>query len=116
MGGFFLGSAHTGHPEATKQWPALMQKYLPDKLLATRHKQLLNKKEVKTTFNHELGEFVPIKTGEIDKEAVSKGLDMAYKLKGSYAPEKRLNLNLNSPYKELTDEELQNIVNAQKET
>lgn len=51
---------------------------LPDELLAEKHLALLNKMQ---------GE-------EIDVNAVKYGLDMAYKIKGTYAPEKKLNLNL----------------------
>ena len=53
-------------------WKELMKEYIPDKLLAEKHKELLNKK---------------IK-GELDPNAVGKGLDMGYKLKGKYTPEK----------------------------
>jgi hypothetical protein len=56
-------------------WKELMDEYLPDKLLAKRHLALLNKTEGKT--------------GQPETMAVSKGLDMAYKLKGKYAPEKQ---------------------------
>lgn len=52
----------------SKGWQQLMDKYLPDAFLAKKHKELLNKKE----------------KGEVDTQAVSKGLDMAYKLKGRY--------------------------------
>ncbi len=52
---------------------------IPDELVAEKHKALLNKIDDK---------------GEIDVQAVSKGVDMAYKLKGSYAPEKSINLDL----------------------
>ena len=41
--------------------------------------------------------------------------ELALKVFGSFAPEKSINLNLNSPYKELTDDELANIAyKAQK--
>lgn len=52
---------------------------IPDDLIVEKHKALLNKVD---------------KEGEIDVQAVSKGVDMAYKLKGSYAPEKSINLDL----------------------
>lgn len=51
---------------------------IPNELLAEKHLALLNKGDDKG----------------IDIQAVSKGLDMAYKLKGSYAPEKSVNLNI----------------------
>ena len=52
---------------------------LPDELLTEKHLALLNK----------------MTGNEIDVQAVSKGLDLAYKLKGSYAPEKSATLNVN---------------------
>ena len=52
---------------------------LPDDLLEEKHLALLNRLD---------------DTGGIDVQAVAKGLDMAYKVKGSYAPEKNINLNI----------------------
>lgn len=63
---------------------------IPDKLLAKRHLELLNKRE-HIKIDDEIEDVGP------DTQAVSKGLDMAYKLKGAYAPEKSMNLNLNQP-------------------
>ena len=45
---------------------------LPDELIAEKHLALLNKVDEK---------------GEIDVQAVKAGVDMAHKIKGSYAPE-----------------------------
>lgn len=71
----------------SKGWQELLDKHLPDKLLAEKHRELLNKKEVVTKNNVTTGEVDTIETGEIDVTAVTKGLDMAYKLKGRYANE-----------------------------
>lgn len=73
---------------------------LPDDLLAEKHLALLNKQEVRLKNNNETGEIDVVPTGEIDVIAVSKGLDMAYKLKGSYAPEKSQSINLNFEVKD----------------
>jgi len=62
---------------------------LPDDLLEEKHLALLNKTEKK--YDTE-GNMV---SEEIDTNAVSKGLDMAYKVKGSYAPDKNINMNVN---------------------
>lgn len=62
---------------------------LPDDLLEEKHLALLNKVERKYTSTGEL------LSEDIDAQAVSKGLDMAYKIKGSYAPEKQINTNVN---------------------
>lgn len=76
---------------------------IPDSLLEEKHIALLEKLEMKRTFNQDIGEWIEIETGQIDTIAVSKGLDMAYKLKGAYAPEKSIatNVNINVSSKEL---------------
>jgi hypothetical protein len=51
---------------------------LPDALLAKKHLALLNK----------------MQGDEIDVNAVKYGLEMAYKIKGTYAPEKSTSLNV----------------------
>lgn len=77
-----------------KKRPAVIKKLLsiadslPDKLLIEKHLALLNKKEVVTKNNMTTGEIAVVETDEIDVQAVSKGLDLAYKLKGSFAEEK----------------------------
>jgi len=52
---------------------------LPDALLAEKHLALLNK----------------MTGGEIDVNAVKYGLEMAYKIKGTYAPDRSVNTTLN---------------------
>jgi hypothetical protein len=81
-------------------WTELMEQVLPDQLLADKHAALLNKKETKRTFDHSTGEWVDKATGDVDAQAVSKGLDMAYKLKGRYSPTK---VSFVDPYEELDD-------------
>jgi len=66
----------------SKGWINLMKKHLPDSLLAQRHNDLLNKKEFIAI--GKAGERELVETGEIDANAVAKGLDMAYKLKSKY--------------------------------
>ncbi len=63
-------SGRTDKLVRTKGWEELMEQYLPDKLLGQKHKALLNKKDKET--------------GEPETQAVSKGLEMAYKLKGRF--------------------------------
>ncbi len=55
-------------------------KSIPDELLVEKHLALLRKKE-KVVINGEVNE-------DIDAQAVKSGLDMAYKLKGAYSPDK----------------------------
>lgn len=68
---------------------------IPDSLLIKKHLQLLNKEEVITKNNMSTGEVDVIKTGQIDAIAVKAGLDMAYKLKSSYAPIKTQEVGIN---------------------
>ncbi len=70
---------------------------IPDELLVEKHLQLLNKVNGK----------------EIDTQAVKAGLEMAYKLKGSFAPDKikysgELNIN---PLTDKEKEALRNLFN-----
>lgn len=60
---------------------------IPDDLLEEKHLALLNKTEKVYVGGEILHE-------DIDVQAVSKGLEMAYKLKGSYAPEKSQSVNI----------------------
>lgn len=63
---------------------------LPDDLLAERHLELLNKREVYKMIGNR-GMIID----QPDTQAVSKGLEMAYKIKGTYAPEKSVQVNVN---------------------
>lgn len=76
-------SLRTNKLTRTKGWNELMEKFLPDKLIAKRHTELLNKREIIKQFNGE-GKMID----QPDTQAVSKGLDMAYKIKGRYVNEK----------------------------
>jgi len=62
-------SKRTNKLTRTKGWSELMEEHLPDSSLAKRHRQLLNKNDKDET---------------PDVQAVSKALDMAYRLKGYY--------------------------------
>ena len=57
----------------TKSWKELLEQHLPESKLTAKHDQLLN--------------------SEKDETAI-KALDMAYKLRGSYAPERSLNVSV----------------------
>jgi hypothetical protein len=65
----------------SKGWEELMKEYLPDDLLAKKHRELLTvprrvRKYIKGDLLSE--------TEELDTNAVKAGLDMAYKIKGAY--------------------------------
>lgn len=90
----------SGYSEATAKnpsvltgsqgWKELMEEHLPDTLLAEKHKELLTTpKKVRTFKKGEL----ETETEELDTQAISKGLELAYKIKDKFAPEKRITLN-----------------------
>ena len=69
----------------TKTFQALTQKYLPDDVLLTKHRELLEvPRKMRTYIKGDLQTEIE----ELDSQAVGRGLDMAYKLKGAYAAEK----------------------------
>lgn len=76
---------------------------IPNDLLAERHLELLNKRDKFIVKDSEGKLFQEVDMGP-EVTAVSKGLDMAYKLKGSYAPEKNVNLNIDVESTERTRE------------
>lgn len=78
MAGKLLDSVNV--TEAINKTERTLASQIPDELLIEKHKALLNKID---------------EQGEIDVAAVSKGLDMGYKVKGAYAPEKHQNVNVN---------------------
>lgn len=86
--GAVIASENLRKPKIQKAILSIAEQ-IPDKLLIEKHLKLLNKTEVVTRNNVSTGEIEILPTGEIDAQAVKAGLDMAYKLKGVYAPEKR---------------------------
>lgn len=86
----------------SKGWQELMDTHLPDDQLTARHRELLDKREkvIIDRADPKTGESAVYEVlDQPDTVAVSKALDMAYKLKGSYAPEKSVNLNVNTDVK-----------------
>lgn len=80
----------------SKGWLELCEEFLPDTMLFEKHKAMLEKKETKTIFSHDLGAFVTEMTDQPHGD-VNKALDMAYKLKGKY-PDKNISaqqININ---------------------
>lgn len=77
--------------EESKGFKELMEKYLPDSLLAEKHNELLTvPRKIRTIRKGEVKEEIE----EIDSTSISKGLDMAYKIKGRYAPDRTVNVNV----------------------
>ena len=58
----------------TKGWKELMDTYLPEDELAKKHKYLLS--------------------NDRKEETQTKALDMGYRLRGNYAPDKQIHVNL----------------------
>jgi hypothetical protein len=69
----------------TQSWKMLMKEHLPDEKLALRHSELLDKRSYRTVTNDD-GTKKEIDAGP-ETNAVSKGLELAYKLKGSFSKE-----------------------------
>lgn len=60
-------------------WKELVEKYIPDDLLAQKHRDLLQATD---------------KDGYTDYGSVKAGIDMGYKLKGKYAPDRSVSVNI----------------------
>lgn len=74
-------------------WAELVEEHLPDSALAKRHREVLDGPDV---------------TG------VTKALDMAYKLKGAYAPERSIvaNVEVNTQAKEKAREAIRGLLDS----
>lgn len=86
-----IGSENLTKPNVINAIKSLSDR-IPDELLIERHTELLNKREM-TVYGGKDGQPVKIDLGP-ETQAVTKALDMSYKLKGYYAPEKTVNLNV----------------------
>ena len=69
----------------------LMEEFLPDTLLTEKHRELLT---VPKKIRHFKKGDLESEYEELDSQAITKGLDMAYKLKGKYAPTKSIQLKV----------------------
>jgi hypothetical protein len=67
----------------------VLRKIMPDIEVAKKHLALLEKKETLRKFDKE-GNVSLVQTDEIDANAVAKGLDMAYKVRGLYPKENNI--------------------------
>ncbi len=73
-----------------KTFKEMMKKMLPDKLLLEKHLELLTVPLKIRTKTIKRGDEIEMEEIEqVDSQAIGKGLDMAYKLKGEYAAEKK---------------------------
>lgn len=67
----------------TKSWKETVAEYLPDELLAKKHRELLDAKKIVRVVKD--GKIVEYE--ETDHQAVAKALDMSYKMGGRYKAE-----------------------------
>ena len=72
----------------SEAWTELMEKHLPDKSLGKLHNKFLKKEEIIIKNNNETKQLESVFTEQPHPDAL-KALDLAYKLKGKYAPEKK---------------------------
>lgn len=70
----------------SKGWKELMGEQIPDGLLVEKHRELLTVPKIIRT--RKIGDDFEETEEATDVQALKAGLDMAYKLKGFYAPEK----------------------------
>jgi hypothetical protein len=101
-----------GYSEATAKTPSkltgsktfkdLFEEYIPDDLLAKKHKELLTV-PIKVKKVKENGKMVTYEYTDV--HALKAGLDLAYKVKGRYAPT-RINQSVKTGLENLDDEEL----------
>lgn len=78
------------HPSVltqTKSWQMIMQEYMPEEHLALRHSELLDKRDYRTVKNPD-GTTEEVDNGP-ETNAVSKGLELAYRLRGSFQKEEQ---------------------------
>lgn len=68
---------------STKSWQTLMQEYMPEEHLARRHSELLDKREWRKVENED-GTITEVDNGP-ETAAVTKGLELAYRLRGSFS-------------------------------
>jgi hypothetical protein len=74
-----------GQITKTKSWQLIMQEYMPEEHLALRHSELLDKREYRTIKNDD-GTTTELDSGP-ETAAVTKGLELAYRLRGSFQKE-----------------------------
>jgi len=66
----------------SRSWQLLMDEVMPEEHLLLRHSELLDKRDVRVIQNDD-GQDIEVDNGP-DTAAVSKGLELAYKLRGSF--------------------------------
>jgi hypothetical protein len=91
----------------TKSWKMLMDEYLPEDLVAETHRDLLKAED--TVFIPRGKEIIEKKRP--DYQARKNGVEMAYKLRGSFATEK---LEIKRTFSDMSGEELAKVIEEAK--
>lgn len=103
--GYSDSYSHNQDITDTKTWQELIEEVFPDDLLTKTHKEALEAKRQSSM----KGLLLPSEFPDFDIRL--KALDMAYKLKGTYAPEKYQEVN---PYENLSDAEIEELILRKK--
>ena len=91
--GYSPSYAKSGQIKSTKSWQELLEKNLPDKLLAKVHREGLSASKKQFKNNNETGEIEEVAT-EPDFPTRHKYLDTAYKIKGKLSDKPEVNIKL----------------------
>lgn len=89
-----------------KSFKELFEEFIPDDLLAQKHKELLTV-PIKIKKVKENGKVTIFES--IDVQALKAGLDLAYRVKGKYAPT-RINQSIKTGLENLSDEEIDELL------
>lgn len=101
----------------SKSWQALLEEEMPDELLTQRHNELLNKRDYRKVTNQD-GTVTEVDDGP-NAAAVTKSLEMAYKLKGAFKDkeaESPSTVTYNLFYKPEVREQMKNFEEGIKQT
>lgn len=133
--GYSPSTAATLRITTSKSWDALLEEYLPDLLLAQKAHENLKAVEIRhmefgsNTTDQEIKEIISGKGFELksivkgfmgkkvayyfkpDYDIVVRSLDQSYKLKAKYKPEHHI---FERPLKDLSDEELEKLIEEGK--
>lgn len=85
--GYSPAFAASNKLQISKTWQVLLEEYLPDDLIAERHRELLNKRDYVKVKDAKTG-VETVQDAGPETNAVFKAIDMAYKLKGQYKEDK----------------------------
>jgi len=80
-----LTAQSTNQIKNTKSWQAIMKEYMPEEHVALRHSELLDKRDYRKITDND-GTVIEVDDGP-NTAAVSKGVELAYRLRGAFKKE-----------------------------